>query len=238
MQNEPSERLLDLLPAVYRRSRALPEFLSAFAATLFRPGAAEGRQAQEPGESLDELIDRIPSLLDPYGEETGEPFLSWLSQWAAITLYREATDRRRLVAEIIPLYRLRGTREYVERLLHLYVSGSASVEEDELPGMMVGTATRSEVGLGTRLGEDPFGFSVRIDFSTIPAGRDERARLVALSRAVIDLAKPAYTHYRLSHNLSEGPIGLVVAMRSTVGVDTLLHQPRAGSSEHRRASGV
>jgi len=238
VQNEPSARLLDFLPAVYRRSPALPAFLAAFEATLFRPEAAEERQRPEPGESLDELIDRIPSLLDPYGEDTSEPFLSWLSQWAAITLYREATDRRRLVAEIIPLYRLRGTREYVERLLHLYVSGRASVEEDDLPGMMVGTTMRSEVGSGTRLGEDPFGFSVHIDFSTIPAGREERARLVALARAVIDLAKPAYTHYRLSHNLAEGPIGMVVAMRSTIGVDTLLHQLRAGSPEHRRASGV
>jgi phage tail-like protein len=228
--------LLDLLPAVYRRSEAIAPFLTAFEELLFRP--EDVLEVDVPGASLDEQIDRIPSLLDPYGMDTSEAFLSWLSQWAAITLYREAPDRRRLIAEMIPLYRLRGTKPYVERVLQMYVSGAISVEEDELPGMVVGASARSEVGSGTRLGEDAFCFSVRIDFSPLPAGREERGRLVALARAVIDLAKPAYTHYRLSHNLAEEPMGMVISIRSTVGVDTLLHQAPARSPEHGRASGA
>lgn len=229
-------RLLDFLPAVYHGRPELEVFLQAFERTFFGTGGAVERAPgnvasatapQTPGWSVDEQVARIPSFLDPY--ETPESFLPWLAQWAAITLYREATDRRRLVAEMIPLYRIRGTREYVRRVLELYVDGTVTVDEEDLPGMVVGAPDRSRVGHGTRLGEETFRFSVSINFSTIPRDRQQRFRLVDLSRRVIDLARPAYTHYRLSHNLFEEERGFIIAVRSTVGVDTVLESRGASS---------
>jgi phage tail-like protein len=220
MAHESPHRLIDLLPAIFRRSEELEAFLVPFEAALFEPGGGGG--GDHGSTSVEGQIGRIPSLLD--ADDTDEEFLPWLAQWAAISLYWEAEDRRRLVREMIPLYRMRGTREYVERVLGLYIAGTVTVEEDDLPGMAVGVPERAAVGLDSRLGEDPFRFSVRIDFSIIPAGRAERTRLVALVRAVIDLAKPAYTHYRLSHNLGE-ELGFVISVRSTVGVDAVLYRP-------------
>jgi hypothetical protein len=65
-----------------------------------------------------------------------------------------------------------------------------------------------------------------MNFSPIPPSREERLRLVALVHAVVSLAKPAHTHYRLLHNLAEEILGLVIFVRSTVGIDTLLWSER------------
>lgn len=209
-----THRLVDLLPAIYRRSSALEPFLAAFEEKLFGPT-----------KSVEAQIARIPRLLDPSTADEDE-FLPWLAQWAAVTMFHEARDRRQVIAKMIRLYAIRGTREYVKRSLELYVDGAVTVDERDMPGMALGVPVRSRVGHGTRLGEDTFGFSVRVDFSHVPDDRQQRLRLVDLACRVIDLAKPAYTHYHLSHNLFDQERGFIIAVRSTVGVDTLLeHAP-------------
>jgi hypothetical protein len=248
---QPAHRLLDFLPAIYRRSPELEPFLAAFEATLFkptrggpgtRPESTEGTGTRHLRRSVEEQVERIPQLLDPYAKDDdaytsdeAEEFLAWLSQWAAVTLFHEARDRRQVITEMIRLYRTRGTPSYVKETLELYVDGTVTVAEEDLPGIAVGRAERSRVGHGTRLGEDTFRFSVRIDFSHIPRDRQHRLRLVDLARRVIDLAKPAYTHYHFSHNLFDEERGFTIGVRSTVGVDTLLeHGPSASRERHSR----
>jgi phage tail-like protein len=216
-----AHRLVDLLPAIYRRSPVLEPFLGAFEEHLFGPTR-----------SVEALIARIPQLLDPYTSDEDE-FLPWLAQWAAVTMFHEARDRRLVIAKMIRLYGIRGTREYVKRALELYVDGAVAVEEQDMPGIALGVPARSRVGQGTRLGEDAFLFSVRVDFSHVPHDRQQRLRLVDLARRVIDLAKPAYTHYQFSHNLFDEERGFTIAVRSTVGVDTLLEHGPSPSSERR-----
>jgi len=220
--SEPSHtghRLLDLLPAIYRRSPELGSFLAVFEADLFGPT-----------KSVEADLARIPRLLDPFTSEE-EEFLPWLAQWAAVTLFHEARDRRRVIAEMIPLYEIRGTRKYVQRSLELYVDGAATVEELDLPGMALGVPARSRVGQGTRLGEDAFKFSVRVDFARVPHDRQQRLKLVDLACRVIDLAKPAYTYYDFFHNLFDGERGFTIGIRSTLGVDTLLEHVSTPSGE-------
>ena len=222
-EHTPPHQLLDFLPAIYRRSPALGPFLAAFEETLFR-GA----------HSVEMQIARIPKALDPFAQhEREDEFLPWLAQWAAITLYHEARDRRRVIAGMIQLYRIRGTPDYITQTLELYVDGVVTVEDPILPGMAVGVSAR--VGQGTRLGEDPFQFSVRVDFAHVPRDRQQRLRLIDLARRVIDLAKPAYTHYHFSHNLFDEERGFIIGVRSTVGVDTLLeHAPSPSRERHSR----
>ena len=219
-------RLADYLPAIYRRSEQLEDFLWAFETILFRSLEEEEGESQDQAgpKSLEQRIGEIPSLFDP--DETPEDFLPWLAQWAALTLYHGTPESRsrQLIAEMIPLYRKRGTREYVEAVLQLYTGAEAVVEEEDLPGMEVGF--RSTVGRDTRLGEDPFRFRVQVTFYSIPPSREERLRLIALVHSVVGLAKPAHTHYRLLHNLAEEKLGLVIFVRSTVGIDTLLWSER------------
>jgi phage tail-like protein len=234
-QMEP--RILEFLPAVFRQSPDLGRFLHAIDAVLFGAGDPprrdDGRGASPwaPEANLDRRLADLPSAMDPWGAP--DDFLPWLSQWAALSAHAEARDRRRLIAEMIPLYRIRGTREYVERTLRLYLGAAATVDEDERPGLSIGVPGRARVGVDTRLGEDVFGFTVRVVFSVVPVTAAERARLVALARQVIELGKPAYTHGRLIHNLQEQARGFVVAVRATVGIDTVLEHPAAAEERQR-----
>ena len=92
MPHESPHRLIDLLPAIFRRSEELEAFLVPFEAALFEPGGGGG--GDHGSTSVEGQIGRIPSLLD--ADDTDEEFLPWLAQWAAISLYWEAEDRRRL----------------------------------------------------------------------------------------------------------------------------------------------
>jgi phage tail-like protein len=215
---------LDHLPAIYRRPAAgngipaIQTFLSAFEAVLFCSDETGAHR------SLQESIDAIATLYDPY--EVSADFLPWLAQWAALTLNSVGmteSQLRNLIAVSIPLYAIRGTKAYLQTVLQLYTGGQAVVEELYLPGMCVGV--RSSVGHDTRLGEDPFQFQVSLTFASAPVSREGRLNLQQLAHAVIRLAKPAHTHYRLTDNLTETVLGLKIAVRSTVGVDTLLWKP-------------
>ena len=244
MPVESPHQLKGFLPAVFHTSPELETLLAAFEPALFRghpdqfADAAAGsedderrRLQQRAHVSIEEQIDRIPELLDPATAD--DEFLVWLAQWAAISLFGDARDPRAFIAAIIPLYGSRGTGEYVRKVIELYLDASAKVEEEELPGLALGVPSRARVGIESRLGEDPFHFSVRIQFNRTPGDARERSRLLALARAVIDLAKPAYTHYHLSHNLTDGPRGFVIAVRSRVGVDTYLY-PTASPAPRER----
>ena len=214
-------QLLDYLPALYRRSKQLNSFLSLFQATLFGPDIEKSENGGLTSrKSVQTLIREIPALFDP--EQAPPDFLPWLAQWAALSSHEGLPEsrRRQLIGQMIPLYAIRGTKAYLERLLGLYTGGRAAVEELDLPSMQVGV--RSNIGRDTRLGEDPFQFRVSLTFESVPVSREERLPLLDLARVVIDLAKPAHTHYQLVHNLTDEKLGLIIYTRSTLGVDTRL----------------
>lgn len=171
-------------------------------------------------DSLHELIERIPAIFDP--DEADPDFLPWLSQWAALSLHEGIPESRYrlLIGKMITLYSMRGTRTYVEQVLALYTGANAVVEEEDLPGMKLGF--RATVGLDTRLGQDPFQFRVSLDLSRVYGARERLSELLDFVKVIVNLSKPAHTHFRLTHNLPAEGKGLVIFVRSTLGVDTLL----------------
>lgn len=215
-------RLLDYLPPIYQGSEEIGSFLAAFETTLFEPVTSELAETKEPTfqKSLERLIDEIPALFDP--EEVTPEFLPWLAQWAAVSASESIPEfrRRQLIQKMIPLYGIRGTKAYIEQTLALYTGLKAVVEEEDLPGMRVGVL--ATVGQDTRLGQDPFQFRVFLDFSSVPDRREQLPELLKLADLVVNLGKPAHTHFRLVHNVPEEEKGLVISVRSTVGIDTLL----------------
>jgi hypothetical protein len=148
--------------------------------------------------------------------------LPWLAQWAALSWHEGIPESRYrlLIGKMIPLYAIRGTKAYVEQTLALYTGVNAVVDEEDLPGMQLGF--RATVGLDSRLGEDPFQFRVALDLSAERAVRDRLPELLDFVNVVVNLAKPAHTHFRLTHNLPAEEKGLVIFIRSTIGVNTLL----------------
>jgi phage tail-like protein len=243
MENYEAEmsRLMDYLPAVYHglddtdlephdevyadQPPLLNYFLLAFEKVLLgrkdhfdseEPAKSDGSGETKRGfESLEDEITDLHRLFEP--DHTPPQFLAWLAGWAALSLESSISleRRRKLVASIIPLYRIRGTKAYLEELLRLHLEAPAAVDEEERPHLQVGR--HSTVGQDTYLGGGaPHSFRVTLAFPKPEwEGVDAQCRL---ARRVIDLAKPAHTLYELmvkSHRMQVG-------VHSTVGVDTIL----------------
>jgi phage tail-like protein len=126
-------------------------------------------------EGLEQILERAETFFDP--SRTPEEFLPWLAQWAAASLRDDwsAATKRAFIGNIVPLYRLRGTRAGIEAALRI-VLGDVEVHE-----------------LG--MTELPHHFLVVLRV----AERDPTrlARTVQQVREIIDREKPAHTTYGL-----------------------------------------
>ena len=227
--------LMEYLPAIYQEADAtcpktfLGQLLLVFEKVLLgiqeeKPHAKSG--TVEPSattvniEGLAEEIARLHQLFDPMA--TPDEFLSWLAGWAALTLRPELSNarKRKLLAHIIPLYRIRGTRKYLEELLLLCVDAVAMVTDTELPEMQVGvhSTTDSDTYLG---GGAPYFFRVTL---LAPMLSPTQVRVQCeIARATVELAKPAHTSYELDVVSPKLQLGI----SSTVGEDTVLGAPAA-----------
>jgi phage tail-like protein len=215
--------LLEYLPAIYQDpsegsdpgqgAQFLNQFLDAFERVMLSgQGDAPREAAPEP---LEEKIARIHLLFD--AESTPEEFLHWLAGWVALALRSDLSPsrQRRLLANIAHLYRIRGTRRYLEEILKLHLDALPSVTDEDLPSLQI--ARHSTVGTDTYLGGGPsFLFQVKLAFSQ--KENDFTARQRQLAREVIELERPAHTWYELRVIFPRMQLGV----HSTVGVDTVL----------------
>jgi phage tail-like protein len=222
-----TSELLQYLPAIYQEgpwggeappSAFLPLFLLAFERILFGARTLEGDLSAVQPDSLppglEAEIANLHEVFDP--AKTPSRFLEWLASWAALTLRADLAESRKraLIARIIPLYRIRGTKRYLEELLKLYLDAQAAIAE---PDGEFRIGVQSTVGVDTYIGGGPPYF-FRVTLSS-PAGQQpDMERQFEFARGVIELAKPAHTAYELLAIHA----GLQVAVHSTVGVDTFL----------------
>ncbi|MDD5320648.1 MAG: phage tail protein [Methylococcales bacterium] len=206
MANE-TDILLRHLPEIYHHdSQDLRTLLTAFEEVLL------GNKGSDY-EGLEQIIANIPNLFDPAPgivlsksilSRTPANFLPWLAQWVALGQLQQLprTEKedeeveeqyRNLIARIVPLYAIRGTKSYLKEILGMYFPEiNVEINDEALPSMKVGY---SIIGKDTRLGGDiPFYFYVKLLF---PAQESEHPQLLERVRAVIDLAKPAHTAYQL-----------------------------------------
>ena len=254
MPSHSASMLLDYLPAIYKdpgwaggpsAGRFLNDFLLAFEHVL----AGRPHSTAEPGSShpflspdsrapvrfqgLEEKVAHLAVLFDAW--RTPAEFLDWFAGWAALSLQPELSEqqKRELIAHIIPLYRIRGTKRYLERLLDIVLGGKSMVDDDAYPGIQIGrhSTVAKDMYLG---GSSPHYFRVRIAVSA-----EQRHQISArrrLAREVIDQAKPAHTYYDLEIVTPR----LQLKVHSRVGVDTFLvsssesHENVPGRAPHER----
>jgi phage tail-like protein len=176
-----AQRLLTYLPAIYRDDPFLGRYLWAFEQMLV---------------GLEESIEDLATLFDPAG--TREDFLPWLSSWVAFTLRADLDvgRQRTFLANVVSLYRRRGTKDNLQSLLTIFTHG----------------------GLPTIV-EDPtqphyFHITMRLPQDTA----EVQLRQSAIAHALIDLEKPAHTYYDLDLLFPT----MQIHVTSTIGVDTLL----------------
>jgi phage tail-like protein len=158
------------------------------------------------------LLDALPDFFDPL--QAREDFLPWLASWSALVLRADWSlqQKRNVLFRIIPLYRQRGTKAGLEEYLKIYAGEGVSIVDDEEPpqgGEPAGSGPMAE-------GDPAHHFRVNVAFS-IP-DRDEVTKKTASVKAVLDIEKPAHTHYTLTIS---GPT-LQIGRQSTVGRDTFI----------------
>jgi phage tail-like protein len=205
---------LQSLPAIFSDDPFLGRFLLAFEQVLTGLPELAGREPKPPL-GLEEIIATIATLFDP--KETREEFLLWLASWVALGLRADWTEaqKRDFLANIVPLYRRRGTKENLAELLRIYTGLSPVITDAAETDFQIGV--HSTIGLDTQIGGSvPHLFHVSV---TMPnPGLATLERQTKIARALIELQKPAHTDYTLEilHDTMQ------IGVRSTIGIDTLL----------------
>jgi phage tail-like protein len=215
---------LQNLPAIFSDDPFLGRFLLAFEQVLTGLPGLAGREPVPPF-GLEEIIAAIATLFDPKASwddilpehERQDEFLQWLAGWVALGLRADwtAAQQRDFLANVVPLYRRRGTKENLAELLRLYTGLSPVITDAAETDFQIGV--HSTIGLDTQIGGSvPHLFHVSVTMPDPGLGTLERQNKIA--RALIELQKPAHTDYTLEilHDTMQ------IGVRSTIGIDTLL----------------
>lgn len=230
-QNITRTKLFEYLPAIYQEEGSgthpnrLREFLDGFERVLLgyeetdahttEKKHADAQNHKGRAEGLGRKIEHLYKLFDP--DKTPHLFLPWLASWAALILHSGMTaDRQRdLIARIIPLYRIRGTKRYLEELLRLCVDCDTSVHEEEISALQLGV--RSTLGEDAWIGGGPpHFFRVVLTAPKLTAEEVQLRRQMAYE--VVELAKPAHTTYEFEVISPQMQVGV----HSTIGLDSVL----------------
>ena len=181
------QSLVRFLPSAYQStdSGVDPHFLRRFL-WIF----------QEIFDSVSRRIDRVHEQFSPLTAD--EDFLPWLAQWVALTLDADWPDvkKRQMIRSSAELYRQRGTRDAIERLLEIFTEVRPAIIENAWPyhGFWIGA--HSTIGVDTVV-LPPVNlahcFVVRFPgtFDDMPE------EMVARIHQIIRAEKPAHTVYFL-----------------------------------------
>jgi phage tail-like protein len=157
----------------------------------------------------------IATLFDP-NDKTLKDFLQWLADWTALSLRADwsVEKQRQFLAEIVSLYRYRGTRDNLIKLVTIFTGLAPTITEEDTPFQI---GVHSTIGVDTRIGGSiPHYFRVTVTLpNPSPEALERQSQIV---KALVDLQKPAHTSYDLEIVFGT----MQINQRSTIGVDTLL----------------
>lgn len=231
---QPSKSLLEYLPGPYRSGEFISRFLAVFEKILL--GRNEFIDLEKDGSAipesqknimfkgLEQQVKEISSIFNPLSTQehplsAPENFLGWLSDWTGFILREDLSleEQRKFLAKIIQLYKRRGTKENLKKLLQIFTIGQPTIEETEASRFQIGIT--SKIGVDTFVGgSPPHFFSVIIAVVHTDGATIEKLKSIASS--LIDLEKPAHTSYKL---ILEHPT-MQIGHHSSVGVDTIIGQ--------------
>jgi phage tail-like protein len=215
----PRVSYLDLLPRVFRRERESARFLERYLA-LFEHVLTGVEDRYElfsrqlnPDAAPAGVIDWLASLTD----------LAFDPSWSL-------ARRRALVAAAMELYRLRGTKEGLERFVEIYTGTRPVIVEGFLerparppflgrPGIVLGCTTRIESAHARHVAEDVLLARWAHRFVVYVPVDDEcdEAVLLAVVERIVETNKPAHTVHRLVPVRAGTPVGF-----ARVGLDLVL----------------
>lgn len=225
MENQENKRsYLKYLPAMYDSGRAddfLQKYLKVFEKIL--TGLNDGVTVDKKEiKGVSETLDNISSYVLPYTENSAEKtapieFVNWLASWVGLVMKEDWSEskKREVLARIIPIYRIKGTRRGLEEFLNIYTDGGVKIY-DNVGLFQLGVNSR--VGISTAI-DVVNSFRVEITLSGNEQQPNAIARKKKLIETIVLREKPVHTNHDLVWiNVSS----LQIEVRSTVQVNTLL----------------
>jgi len=193
MSSDPG-KMLNYLPSIFHDDKFLAAYLSAFERILI------GSEETHP-RSLESIIDGIARYFNPH--DAPEEFLPWLSGWMAFGLRADLSVKlqREFLAQVISLYKMRGTPESLRRLIRTFTGAEPTIlEGDDLAAK---DNADWDVAEGYQKWNDDkpeHAFGVLLSFVT--EGQSDKTapeiqRKIEIAYALIDLEKPAHTIFYL-----------------------------------------
>jgi phage tail-like protein len=173
---------LEYLPALQQSDKFLGRFLLAMECILSGLTASDtdDRITEQPG--LEEYVDRSHTYFNPglSQKEAGAApadFLPWLASWVSLSLLEEWPEdfKRQFLANIVPLYRMRGTKAGVKKLLEIYTGEAVKISE---------------------FFEEPAHY-FQVEITLMEPDLQKLKRKQQIAKAILDQQKPAHTFYSL-----------------------------------------
>ena len=220
--------LLENLPAIYRRSDGIGRNLVRDVCFLF----------EHMFDSVEANLNDGWRFYDPH--MAPQEFLDWLANWTAFTLDLDwpETEQRALIKRAVDLYRIRGTKRGLALFLRLFTGYEPDIDENTWP--FKGFRVEAEgADSGARVGLDSvilppvdlahcFVVTMPIKFDTVAA------EMVIRIHQIIQMEKPAHTHYYLQFAEEKGDVELreffAIGLRSGIGIGAEVVQPVEGQA--------
>jgi phage tail-like protein len=220
---------LENLPAIYRRSDGVGRNLVRDVCFLF----------EHMFDSVEVNLTDGWRFYDPH--TTPVEFLNWLSGWTAFSLDLDWPEpqKRALIKRAVDLYRIRGTKRGLSLFLRLFTGHEPDIAENTWP--FKGFRVEAEgAELGARVGLDSvimppvdlahcFVVTMPIKFETVTS------ELVIRIHQIIQMEKPAHTHYYLRFAEEQGDVELreffSIGLRSGIGIGAEVVQTTEDESE-------
>jgi phage tail-like protein len=207
---------LEHLPAIYRRSDAVGRNLVRDVCFVF----------EHMFDSVEQNLNDGWRFYDPH--VAPPEFLEWLSRWTAFTVDMDWPEeqRRALVKRAVDLYRIRGTKRGMSLFLKLFTGHEPDIKENTWPfkGFRLegeGAETGARVGLDSVILPPVdlahcFIVTMPIPFESVTP------EMVIRIHQIIQLEKPAHTHYYLKFTEEKGEVELreffAIGLRSGIGI--------------------
>jgi phage tail-like protein len=207
---------MEHLPAIYRRSDAVGRNLVRELCFVF----------EHMFDSVERNLEGGWRFYDPHVAPVD--FLDWLSGWTAFTLDLDWPEeqKRALIKRAVDLYRIRGTKRGLTLFLKLFTGHEPDIQENTWPfkGFRIegeGAETGARVALDSVI-------LPPVDLAhcfvvTMPIRFDDvTPELVIRIHHIIQLEKPAHTHYYLKFAEEKGEVELreffAIGLRSGIGI--------------------
>jgi len=200
----PRSSLIAYLPPIYQQDETHSPFLERFLAmfsTFF--------------DDMEDKIDHISAYFDP--DAVSGSYLEWLGRWLAITDHESWGEAklRTLIKQAPELYKLRGTREGLMRMVQIYTGTEPFILESFQFKQMQETSELRQL-FAKLYGDNPYCFCLMLKPEFV---RTDTQRLTI--EQIIEDQKPAYTECKL---IVLQP-WMYADMHTYLGINTFLSEP-------------